>query len=99
MKCVIILLYIVNDFQIYTIIENSNELISFPDISKWNTSKVEDISFLFSECSSIEKLPDISNWNTEKVNNMSNIFNGCKSLLELPGIQKWNTSNIKDLSF
>ena len=51
--------------QIYTI--NMRNLFSFcyslkslPDISKWNTSKVNNISHLFSNCKSLKSLPDIS---------------------------------------
>ena len=39
-------------------------LNSLPDISKWNTNKVTDMSGMFSECESLKSLPDISNWNT-----------------------------------
>ena len=37
-------------------------LKSFPDISKWNTNKVTDMSCMFNECSELLFLPDISNW-------------------------------------
>ena len=33
-----------------------------PNISKWNTNKVTDISFMFYNCSSLKLLPDISKW-------------------------------------
>ena len=32
-----------------------------PDISKWNTSNVTDISYMFNGCISLTYLPDISN--------------------------------------
>ena len=31
-----------------------------PDISKWNTNNVTDMSYLFYKCSSLQSLPDIS---------------------------------------
>ena len=37
-----------------------NSLIALPDISKWNTSNVEDMSGMFRECNSLISLPDIS---------------------------------------
>ena len=37
-----------------------SSLISLPDISKWNTNKVTDISYIFDECSSLISFPDIS---------------------------------------
>ena len=32
------------------------------NISKWNTDKVKDISMMFTNCNSLQKIPDISNW-------------------------------------
>ena len=42
-----------------------------PDISKWNTNNVNDMSEMFSKCESLKYLSDISKWNTNNVNNMS----------------------------
>ena len=39
---------------------------SLPDISKWSTNNVIDMSYLFYNCSSLISLPDISKWNTKK---------------------------------
>ena len=39
-------------------------LKSLPDISKWNTSNMINISYLFCECISLDKLPNISKWTT-----------------------------------
>ena len=73
-------------------------LISLPDISKWNTSNVNDMSRMFYLCNSLISLPDISKWNTSNVNNMSEMFDGCNSLISLPDISKWNTSNVNNMS-
>ena len=51
-------------------------------------SNVEDISYLFSKCSSLKYLPDISKWNTKKVTNMLGMFYNCSSLKYLPDISK-----------
>ena len=48
-----------------------SSLISLPDISKWNTEKVINMSFLFMGCISLKSLPDISKWNTKNVKDMS----------------------------
>ena len=37
-----------------------DELISLPDISKWDTSNVTNISSIFSSCKALISLPDIS---------------------------------------
>ena len=76
-----------------------NSLISLPDISKWNTSNVIDMSGMFSECNSIISLPNISKWNTSNVENMSYMFNGCKQLKLLPDISKWNINNTNNMNY
>ena len=52
------------------------KLSSLPDISKWNTSNVIDISSMFSRCEKLSLLPDISKWNTGNVTNMNSMFFG-----------------------
>ena len=71
-----------------------NSLISLPDLSNWNISKVKSLSGLFFDCSSLISLPDISKWNTSNVKDMSFIFYQCKSLISIPDISKWDTSNV-----
>ena len=75
--------------------QNCSSLTSLPDISKWNITKVTDISYLFNKCSKLKKLPDISKWNTENVINMSYLFNECPLLTNLKNIiSKWNTPKL-----
>ena len=68
-----------NVTDISKFVRNCKSLISLPDVSKWDTSNVITIKYLFSLLL-VEKIPDISNWNTRKVKNMDNLFNDCKSL-------------------
>ena len=65
-------------------------LSSLPDISKWNTTNIYNMSGMFRDCKSLESLPDISKWNVENVIHMQNMFRGCVSLTSLPDISKWN---------
>ena len=69
---------------------NCNSLIELPDISKWNTKNIKDMSYLFYNCSSITYLPDISKWKTDNIINIKSMLMGCSSLLILPDISKWN---------
>ena len=57
-------------------------LSSLPDISKWDTSNVTNMSGMFNACESLSSLPDISKWNTSNVTNMSGMFDECSSLHE-----------------
>jgi len=60
-----------------------SSLSSLPDISKWNTNNVTNMSSKFYGCSSLSSLPDISKWNTNNVANMINMFKGCKDSLNI----------------
>ena len=60
--------------------------------------ELTDLSFMFSDCSSLLKISDISKWNTKSVTRMNNIFSGCKSLLNLPDISNWDVSNVTDMN-
>ena len=57
---------------------------------------ITDMSYIFSDCSSLSSLPDISKWNTNNVTNMSYMFYECSS--SLPDISKWNTNNVTNMS-
>ena len=61
-----------------------NSLISLPDISNWNLSRVNSMSHMFSGCNSLISLPDLSKWNISNVEDMSNMFYGCNSIKSLP---------------
>ena len=84
--------------DINNMFDGCNSLISLPDISKWNTSSVENMEGIFNGCKSLKSLPDISEWNTFNVNNMSSIFSDCNSLISLPDISKWITSKVNNMS-
>ena len=88
-----------NYLYIRYIFYNCNSLQILPDISKWNTVKVNDMSYLFYGCNCLTKLPDISLWNKENVTNMSYMFYNCNSLKSLPDISFWTINNVKDISF
>ena len=93
-----IIIYQYNYYDICYMFYNCASLPSLPDISKWNTNKVINMSYMFYNCSSLLLLPDISKWNTNNVTDMSYMFYNCSSLSSLPDISKWNTSNVTDMS-
>ena len=63
-------------------IYNNNKL----EIKLKGVNNITNMSYMFSECSSLSSLPDISKWNTNNVINMSFMFSECKSLSSLPDI-------------
>ena len=55
-----------------------------PDISKWNTSNVTNMSGMFANCIFLSYLPDLSKWSINKVIDINEIFSCCSSLKSLP---------------
>ena len=69
-------------------------LKSLPNISKWNTINLNDMSSLFNGCLSLLSIPDISKWEIKNVCDMQCVFKRCTKILTIPDISKWNTGNI-----
>ena len=82
-----------NKFTMLQQMMKTNNNIFFPNISKWNTSRITDMNHLFYNFN-LNILPDISKWNTSNVKDLSFIFAECDSLISLPAISNWNTSNL-----
>ena len=51
------------------IFQRCSSLISLPDISKWNTNNIDNVSEIFFGCSSLIYLPDIYKVNSKIINN------------------------------
>ncbi len=69
---------------------------AFPDISNWDTSNVEDLSYILSEIKS--NLPDISKWNTKNVKTIEGLFYKCYSIKSLLDISRWDTLNVENMN-
>ena len=96
--------YLLNDlenkrFSLTGIFSGCSSLKYLPNISKWNTVNVKNISLLFCGCSSLKELPDISKWKTNNIEDISFLLYNCSSLKSLPDIFKWNTKNIIKMDF
>ena len=87
----------------------SKSLDKVPDVSNWDTSKVENMSNMFSEycyyaSNKLDKVPDVSNWSTSKVTNMSKMFHSFGPINinsfvpSAPNVSNWNTSKVVDMS-
>lgn len=91
-------LYIASDYEIIAP-ANSDKLfykftnlvsIKFNDV--FNTSKVDDMVYMFGNCSSLTNL-DLSSFNTTAVENIGVIFDSCTSLQSV-NISSFDTSNV-----
>lgn len=60
------------------------------------TSKVKNMSRMFSGCSSLAEL-DLSSFNTSNVQNMEGMFQNCSSLTELD-LSSFHTSNVQNMA-
>jgi surface protein len=61
-----------------------------PDISKWNVSKVKNMSSMFYNCEAFNQ--DISQWDVSKVKDMSWMFGECKNFNQ--DISQWDVNNV-----
>ena len=78
--------------EIFYKCKSLNEL---PNISKWDVSKVTNITGMFHDCEKLYKIPDISIWNTINLKEYNNIFDGCSLLSSFPDLSKWNIDDYK----
>jgi len=56
-----------------------SSILFLPEISKWNTNNVTNMSYMFFGCSSLSSLPDISKWNISRKYSM---FSGCLNAIK-----------------
>ena len=91
------------DISTITKKEETNEsFLCLPKSFKRNANNFINMSYMFSNCSSLLSLPNISVWKTNDTGNMvnmSHMFSNCYSLLSLPDISKWDMNNVIDMSY
>lgn len=67
--------------------------LKYIDVSKWNTSSVENMSHVFYGCAQLEYIP-IENWDVSNVKTFSHMFADCYSLKEID-FSNWKTSSVE----
>ena len=75
----------------------NTDLISAPDLSKFDTSKVETFEGTFRNCRHLQNLPQLE-WDMKNVKSTSYMFSGCSKLQNL-NLQNWKMENNKDMSY
>ena len=80
---------------------NCENLEDVSGISKFDTSKVTDMSYMFGSLTSFTKLTtiDVSSFKTAKVTNMSGMFSYATSLTEIIGLEDFDTSNVQSMAY
>lgn len=64
------------------------------DVSKWNVSNVENMSFMFCDCKKFNC--DISKWNVSHVTDMSSMFNECELFNQ--DLSDWDVSSVENFT-
>ena len=78
-------------------LKNKSNIKLIKKLKGLDTSKVTDMTNMFSNCSSLTSL-DLSNFNTSNVTSMKYMFQYCSSLTSLD-LSNFNTSNVTNMSF
>ena len=89
-----------SDFNIETMNNMFNGCSSLKEITfpkSFNTKKVKNMSYMFSNCESLELL-NLSPFNTEEVQNMSGMFDQCESLTEI-NLKSFNTEKVRKMDY
>ena len=75
-------------------------LTSLGDLSKWNTSKVTNMAYMFYDLKNIDdgKL-DLTGWDTSNVTDMSYMFFNMFLQKDLSFVNDWNTGKVTDMSY
>ena len=66
-----------NVFTMIAMFRECKSIEVMPDISKWDTRKVEDMSEMFKDCIKLKEKPNIDNWEFNMPCKRDNIFDGC----------------------
>ena len=74
----------------------TNKLNINVDVSKWNVSKVTNMSYMFYECEKFDC--DLSKWDVSNVTNMRCIFSGC-TRFKGKGLENWDVSNVENMHY
>ena len=77
--------------------ENCSNII-YLDLSNFNTSKVIDMSFMFSDCHKLKEIKGINKFNTSNVIKMNSMFQECNELQKLD-LTSFDNSKVINMSF
>ena len=72
-------------------------LLSVPQLSEINTSKVISMRSLFESCLLLKTVEGISDWDIRNVTSIRGLFFNCQSLKKISNITNWDTSNVLEM--
>ena len=77
--------------------ENCSNIISL-DLSNFDSSNINNMSFMFTDCNKLKEIKGINKLNTNKVKDMNCMFQECNELESLD-LSNFDTSTVTDMSF
>ena len=86
-----------NEKRSYGIFEKTE--FEYIDISNWNVSNVEDMSFMFYKCEKLKFVGDLSDWVVSSVHDMYSMFDNCKKLTSVGDLSDWDVSGVKSMKW
>ena len=81
-----------NDYAFSEMFHQCHSLTSL-NLSKWNTSKADNMARMFAGCRSLSEL-NLSNFDITHVDTMFEMFKGCPADIHIYGIENWNLEGI-----
>lgn len=65
------------------------------DISSWNVSQAEDMTYMFERLQNLVSIGDISRWDVSQVKTFEGMFDNCKKLESIGDLSNWNVSQVE----
>ena len=67
------------------------------DTTGWDTSKLEDASYMFMECRGLTTVKGIESWDVSSLKTANNMFQDCEAL-ETINVSNWKTTSLENAS-
>ena len=94
-SCKMINFFAVKDLLEFYKAKNNESSINITLALKRN---IKDLSYMFSECTSLISITNLYDLNINNVTNLSYMFYGCSLLTSISDISNWRTNNVTDMS-
>ena len=80
-----------------SLFEYDSSLSDLTGLEGWNTSKIENMSYMFAGCN-LKSLTPLASWNTSSLTDLSAAFYDNKNLETLSGLENWDVRHVTRFS-